>query len=150
MKPSKIILPAITGTSAMTIFSYLMSDVEKRNYKEPDVLRQLIGRLMKGVVQDKAHLAGWVAHYGAGVIFEKLLTKAWKQKHIKPSVASGALLGAASGVAGVMVWKAVFKAHPNPPAKNLNKFFGHLILAHVVFGVFSALTYKTIDDKKGG
>jgi Na+/proline symporter len=145
MKLSKIILPAITGTSAMTLFSYLMSDAEKHNYREPDVLKQLIRRLTNGVVQDKAQLAGWLAHYGAGVLFEIVLAEAWKRKYVKPSVASGALLGAVSGLAGVLVWKTVFKAHPNPPAKNLRKFFGHLILAHIVFGVFSALTYKVVD-----
>jgi hypothetical protein len=38
--------------------------------------------------------------------------------------------------------------HPNPPKKNRNRFFGHLLLAHIVFGVFSALTYKSIAEEK--
>jgi hypothetical protein len=36
---------------------------------------------------------------------------------------SGALLGTASGLAGITGWKGVFELHPNPPAKNLKQFF---------------------------
>ena len=87
-------------------------------------------------------MAGWGAHYATGMAFEVVFNEIWKRKLIKPTLTSGALLGAASGLVGLVLWKGTFEAHPNPPAKNLKPFFGHLMLAHVVFGVFSALTYK--------
>ncbi|MCC6412062.1 MAG: hypothetical protein IT270_10410 [Saprospiraceae bacterium] len=127
----------------MTLFSYLVSRSENRNYREPEVLGELINRFPINFSKTQTQIAGWVAHYATGVGFEVLYSQLWKQKKIKPSLASGALLGAASGVAGILVWKAAFKAHPNPQPKNLKKYFGHLMLAHVVFGVFSALTYKS-------
>lgn len=143
MQIGKTLVSAIAGTSAMTLFSYLVSRSENRNYREPQILGQLINRLPISLPQKYAQMAGWGAHYATGVAFEVLYTQLWKQKIVKPTLASGALLGAASGLAGIMVWKGMFKIHPNPPPKNLNKYFGHLLLAHVVFGVFSALTYKS-------
>lgn len=32
---------------------------------------------------------------------------------------------------------------PNPPAKNFKKVFGHLILMHVVIGVFNAIANRS-------
>jgi len=138
----KTVIPAVVGTSAMTLFSYLVSGVVNKNFREPEILGQLANRLPNGASRKYAQVVGWGAHYATGILFEVIFSALWKRKKIKPSTASGAVLGAASGLAGVIVWKGVFEAHPNPPAKDLKRFFGHLVLAHVVFGVFSALTYK--------
>lgn len=148
MQNDKVILPALVGTSAMTLFSYLVSEAENRNYREPEVLKLLIDRLPQGSSKTLNELVGWGAHYGAGIIFELVFNEIWKRRNVKPSLTSGTLAGLASGVAGVIVWKGLFMAHPNPPKINLNKYFGHLILAHVVFGFFSALTYKLISTKE--
>ena len=149
MKLGKILISAIVGTSAMTIFSYLVSASENKNFREPEVLGQLIKRLPKDISSDGAQIAGWSLHYTVGFLFVAFYNELWKRKKIKPSLTSGALLGAASGLAGITGWKGVFELHPNPPAKKLKQFFGHLMLAHVVFGVFTALTYKlTVAENK--
>ncbi len=142
MQTGKVIISSLVGTSAMTLFSYLASGVVNKNFREPEILGQLANRLPHGASKKYAQVVGWCAHYATGILFEVVFSALWKRKKIKPSTASGAVLGAASGLAGVIVWKGVFEAHPNPPPKDLKRFFGHLVLAHVVFGVFSALTYK--------
>lgn len=148
MQTTKTLISAVVGTSAMTLFSYLVSESKHKNFREPEVLGQLIDRLPQSSSKLSAQIAGWAAHYAVGYLFERVYTALWERKKIKPSLASGALLGAVSGLAGIVGWKGTFEAHPNPQAKNLNPFFGHLLLAHVVFGVASALTYKfTLPDK---
>ncbi|HSN59430.1 MAG TPA: hypothetical protein VLR49_00740 [Ferruginibacter sp.] len=148
MQTGKILSSAIVGTSAMTLFSYLVSESENKNFREPEVLGQLIKRLPISCSKETAQIAGWSIHYAVGLLFLVIYDELWRQKNINPSFTSGALLGAASGVAGITGWKGTFELHPNPPAKNLTKFFGHLLLAHIVFGVFSALTYKlTLAEK---
>ena len=142
MQTRKILISALVGTTAMTIFSYLVSASKKKNFREPEVVGQLIERLPISPSKESSKIAGWVMHYTIGISFVAFYNELWKRKTIKPSFTSGALLGAASGLAGITGWKGVFEVHPNPPAKNLKLFFGHLMLAHVVFGVFSALTYK--------
>ncbi|NDP26785.1 MAG: hypothetical protein GZ087_05070 [Flavobacterium sp.] len=148
MKTGKILIAAIVGTSAMTLFSYLVSSSENKNFREPEVLGQLIKRLPKSRSKKSSQIAGWLLHYTIGISFVTFYHQLWKRKKINPSLASGAGLGAASGLVGVTGWKGMFEFHPKPPAKNLKPFFGHLILAHVVFGVFSALSYKVAQDHK--
>ena len=147
MPTSTILIPAMVGTSAMTLFSYLVSESKHENFREPDVLRQLIQRLPTTGSNDSAQLTGWGGHYAAGLLFVFVYHQLWKQNKIKPSIASGTLLGAVSGLAGMIVWKVVFRLHPNPQPKNLNQYFRHLLFAHVVFGIFSALTYKLTSSK---
>jgi hypothetical protein len=72
---------------------------ENKNFHEPEVLSKLIQRLPVSFSKECAQFAGWGAHYGAGIVFEVLYNELWKQKIIKPSVSSGALLGDASGIA---------------------------------------------------
>jgi hypothetical protein len=133
----------ITGTSAMTLFSYLISEKRDQNFREPLVLADLIARFSPKIQKSDAALEGWALHYLAGFGFSYLYDRLWKSGKVKPTVFSGMLLGAASGVTGILVWKTVFKLHPNPPAKNLKKYFGHLMLAHIVFGAFSSLGYRS-------
>jgi hypothetical protein len=47
MPTSTILIPAMVGTSGMTLFSYLVSEAKHENFREPEVLRQLIKRLPK-------------------------------------------------------------------------------------------------------
>jgi hypothetical protein len=143
MKTGNILISAIVGTSAMTIFSYLVSNSKNKNFREPEVLGKLIKALPPNISKDTAQLTGWGLHYTIGLAFVACYNEIWKQTKIKPSLTSGVLMGAASGVVGILGWKLMFKAHPNPPAKNLKPFFGHLLLAHIVFGIFSTLSYKT-------
>lgn len=144
MRSNKIILSSIVGTSAMTVFSHLVSASENKNFSEPKVLGKLIKRLLRSNSSNKSKIAGWSLHYTIGFLFVAFYNELWKRRKIKPTLTSGALLGASSGLAGITGWKCMFEVHPNPPAKNLTQFFGHLMLAHIVFGIFSTLTYKLI------
>ncbi|WP_198675235.1 hypothetical protein [Pleomorphovibrio marinus] len=143
-----IIKSGLAGTSAMTLFSYLISVKKKENFREPRVLADLITRLVPAMGKSNAAIEGWGLHYLAGHMFCWCYHTLWKTGRVKPGILSGSLLGAASGLAGILVWKVVFKLHPNPPAKNLKKYFGHLLLAHVVFGVFAGLGYKSKASEK--
>lgn len=147
MGTGKIRSSTFIGTTAMTLFSYLVSEAQDRNYREPRILGQLIKRLPGDTSQKSSEIAGWAAHYGVGLLFDALYNELWKRGKVKPTVASGALIGAASGLVGIAGWEIAFKVHPNPPAKNLKRYFGHLMLAHVVFGIFSAVTYKKVTKK---
>lgn len=142
MQTGKILIAGIAGTSAMTLFSYLVSRSKNKNFREPELLGDLINRLPISESRQPAQMAGWGLHYAIGISFVACYSELWEQTNVKPTLTSGAVLGAANGVVGATGWKLMFEAHPNPPAKNLKPFFGHLILAHVVFGVFSAITYK--------
>ncbi len=147
MKISKIFISAIVGTSAMTLFSYLVSERKKKNFREPEILSELMETLPQRSPKAPVDITGWGTHYAIGMLFVVFYSELWEHTKIKPSVKTGAILGAVSGLAGVGGWQAMFELHPNPPAKNLKRYYYHLIITHIVFGVFSAITYKAINDK---
>lgn len=139
----KILFPTLLGTTAMTAFSYLVSKKKKRNFKEPKVLAQMFERLPGGPDDDDgATAAGFGAHYLAGLLFAVPYVYLWEKEILQPDLPTGAALGAASGLAGIAGWELMFKLHPSPPPKNKKRYFGHLMLAHIVFGVFSAAGYR--------
>lgn len=148
MAIGKILISGLVGTSAMTLFSYLVSDWKNKNFKEPKVLAQLAKRLPADVSDETAQASGWSMHYAIGITFVLLYMAYMEQTNTRSSWTSGTLLGLISGIIGVGGWKLMFEGHPNPPAKNLKAYFGHLLLAHIVFGVFSALTHRKLQDRK--
>ena len=125
MKLKNIASPAIVGTSAMTLYSYVMSH-KAENYREPEMLAILLRRLPLNINCPQSSIASWVSHYAVGFLFSSIYVKLFTDCKLKPSVFNGLSLGAISGGFGILIWKLNFKLHPDPPSKNLRKYFRHL------------------------
>ncbi len=148
MQIAKVLISAVLGTTAMTLFSSLFSKSENKSLEQSENLGQLVKRLPINISKKSAKVAGVISHYGIGLGFVSLYDQLWKRHKVEPSVGSGALLGAATGLVGVAAWKTMFESHPNPQPKNLKVFIGQLVLAHVVFGVVSAIAYRVSPNAK--
>jgi hypothetical protein len=136
----RIWISSITGTTAMTLFSYLVSGKQHRNFREPDLLDKLFHRLPLFKTQKNTGLTGWLLHYLAGLLFAEGYAGFWlgnRQTDIK----TGMVLGGLSGFAAILIWKFSYALHPNPPSIDFVSFSRQLIIAHVLFGVFVALGY---------
>ncbi|CAN5153771.1 hypothetical protein BH09BAC6_BH09BAC6_10300 [soil metagenome] len=142
MKAKDVLISGITGTSFMTLFSYLLSEATDKNYKEPNLLGKLIDNLIPGEEEEVTQIEGWLSHYAVGILFALVYVKLWEDKKIKPSLKNGLLLGAASGALAMLVWKFTFKAHPFPPKTDFKNYYAQLMPAHIVFAVFATLGYK--------
>ncbi|WP_342645909.1 hypothetical protein [Mucilaginibacter sp. CSA2-8R] len=147
MKTNQMIVASLAGTTLMTAFSELMSKVKGSNYNEAEILGKLLNRITP-LSKSQARLAGWLAHYGAGVVFAAMYQLYLKQTNTKANATSGLAYGLLSGLAGVGIWKTTFKAHPNPPGVDLKTYYPQLVLAHVIFGLVTAAAYKTINTKR--
>lgn len=139
----KIVVSGIIGTSAMTIFSYLVSKIMGENFREPEILAILIKNMLPTATPYAIYL-GWVLHYLIGFAFVVVYVRLWDNNQLKPNVASGILLGAISGIIGIIGWYIVLKLHPNPPLINLINYFILLFFAHIVFGIFALVGYGLI------
>lgn len=126
----------------MTAFSYLVSVSHEKQFREPEILAKLLKRIIPALTSPTAHITGWTLHYAVGFGFNIIYDLLWRKTPMKPGLRSGVLLGGASGFIGAAVWKMVFKLHPFPPSVERNNYYKHLLLAHVVFGIFSTLGYK--------
>lgn len=141
-KSDHVLLPALMGTNAMTIFSYLLSELAKENFSEPRHLSVMLKRLAPGIPKKWEHVAGWGAHYAVGVLFAAVYVELWKSGRLHPNLITGATFGLLSGAIAVLVWKATFKAHPLPPWISYRKFYLQLLPAHVVFAVTATIVYR--------
>ncbi|TZF84899.1 hypothetical protein FW774_07960 [Pedobacter sp. BS3] len=146
MKTANIISGGVVGTTAMTLFSYLVSAHKHKNFKEPLVLSQLTKKLMPALRNEYCHTAGWAMHYGAGIAFTGAYSYLWENKNVRPGLKNALLLGAVNGVLAVGVWKSVFRMHPNPPAIHFNRYYGHLVMAHLVFATFATMGYHALES----
>lgn len=140
----KTIITGAAGTTFMTANSYLMSEVFGENFREPEHLATMIGRLAPRLSKQAKTIAGWGAHYAMGLVFAAIYVELWENKKIKPTILNSLILGALSGVLGFLIWKGTFKAHPLPPWLNFDHYYLQRIPAHIVFAVFATITYRLI------
>ncbi len=143
LRVMKIFWAAVAGTTCMTIYSYWKSHKKKEQFEEPQMLGKMAHRAPALPIEmSRALPLGWVLHYAIGFGFVGLYHQLWKRKIVKPTVANGAWLGALSGLVGIAGWHTFFHFHPNPPNTHLRKFYGQLVVAHVIFGVAAAAGYR--------
>lgn len=144
----RILSAAVTGTTMMTLFSYLSSELSGKQFREPVILSKLIKRLtVTPEVPEKNNAKGWLLHYAVGLMFSALYDRIWQKTQVRATTASGLILGGVSGLAGAGVWKKTFDLHPNPPQISFKKYYMHLLAAHLVFGAFTALGYRLPSGK---
>lgn len=142
MKVPATISSAFIGTSAMTLYSYLLSGAKGKNFKEPETLSILLRRLYPAMSRELADFLCWNAHYAVGLLFVIAYRKLWKEFKLHPGLKTGIGLGAATGLFAIAVWKLVFKLHPRPPKKDFSGYYGQLLIAHIIFGACSHLSYR--------
>jgi len=131
----QIISGAVIGTSLMTLFSYAMSRLRKKQFGEPALLNELLvrARLIK-FISSRNHPAGWAIHYGVGLLFVIGYHVIAYLTDIEVTFGYFVLAGTISGLLGIGTWHLVFRGHPNPPTIDLKEFYLQLEAAHIIFG----------------
>ena len=136
---AKVGAAAVSGTTAMTAFSYKVSEEKNKQFREPELLNSLVKRLIPMHVP---RAIGWAMHYSVGLLFSLIYHQIWRRTKLKPGITTGLALGAISGVIGAATWKTLLSLHPNPPRIKEKNYYLHLLLAHIVFGAFAAMGYQ--------
>ena len=147
-KVEKTLISGFTGTTFMTAASALMSLLPHENFKEPEHLATMIGRLAPFLSKESKVLSGWAAHYGMGFVFAAVYVELWESRKIEHTIKNGIILGVLSGLLGLLIWKGTFKVHPLPPNIRYLDFYLQRIPAHVVFAVFTTIAYRMIKTKE--
>lgn len=147
---AKIIVAGVVGTTFMTLYSYIISKKEKQEFTEPVLLNKLIdgsGNL-PDIQDEKKHPAGWLAHYGVGILFVTSYWVLWRRSLKSPGIIKGLVAGAASGVVAIIAWKLMFAANDNPPQNDRYKYYRQLFYAHLIFSTLALFGYKLPDYMK--
>lgn len=140
-----ILISAFSGTTLMTLFSYLLTYILKTQFKEPVLLYKLL-KTSAWIEEDSIHVtAGWLLHYAVGIGFVTIYYLLWNFTALQPTFLNGALLGLASGFVGVGVWWIILKIHRTPPPIDRGGFFLHLVVAHIIFGIGATTCYYFLE-----
>jgi hypothetical protein len=140
MSHLRTVLSAATGVVFMTLFSALIARFSKHEFAEHKVLAKLLNR--HGIDDDISYWMGWKGHLLASLGFAYINKLLLEKRLIEPNLKSGAGVGIMEGLLGIMIWKAAFMLHPNPPKINLTKFFVQLVFAHIVYAMVGVSVMK--------
>lgn len=146
MTSGKALISAIAATTAMTIFSYMVSRQKRRNFREPELLAAMADDLLASNDRFLARPIGWSGHYLVGCILGTTHLRAMRKAGFAPTIGNGLVTGPVYGLLATLVWEMHFSTHPNPPKINYLRFYGHLILAHTIFTVVTNKVYSALNN----
>ncbi|MCF0054522.1 hypothetical protein [Dyadobacter sp. CY356] len=141
MKPAaKVVLSSVAATSAMTFFSYMVSDQKNKNFREPELLADFFESVD---VKEKISLpSGWVTHYLIGAGFAAGYKLFLKFENKKATFRNGLFYGAIAGLTGILSWQMLFQNQHGIHKTNKKGFYAQLIIAHIIFGLTLAAIEK--------
>lgn len=152
MNFKKVVVAGIAGTLTKTLFSYILSFIEDKQMKVPEVLGTMLtnqtsktGDTSKST---EALIIGYAAHFSTGIGFATCYDLLWRRKVGKPNLKYGLIFGSVNGLVGTSVWRAYLYLHPHPPKVPLKSYMRDLLVNHILFGVTIAYTYKLMSMKR--
>ncbi|MAN58227.1 MAG: hypothetical protein CMC08_00140 [Flavobacteriaceae bacterium] len=142
MKLTTYLLLAPLVTLAMTLFSYLISFIRGKEFREPELLTVLIYRYFEmPPLRGLANLPGWILHLVIGYLFLALYNGFFFLNEIEPTPGFTLMVGFALGVLGILGWKVIFTLHPNPPDIKFTEFYIQLLMAHIIFAFTASMGF---------
>jgi hypothetical protein len=137
----QIIIVSIAATSTMTLFSYAVSTSYRELYKEPLLFTYLLHNFNLNLSTASKNTLGWLFHYGIGVVFVAMYHYFWARNILQLSILHALLLGAASGIIGIISWMIFFKiSHYHPPI-DFRGYYIQLFAAHIIFALTATAVY---------
>jgi hypothetical protein len=128
----QITIVSVAATSAMTLFSYIISEKFRKLYKEPVLLTLLLTKTKLKFSSQTKKILAWLIHYFIGFVFVLAYQLVWVNPFSDISIISGLLLGCITGVIGIIGWMLLFKIADYQPKINfhsLEKYIDMLQLA---------------------
>jgi hypothetical protein len=138
----RIIIATIVATSAMTLFSYIVSASAKELYKEPVLIAYILNKLQIEIAPEQKIILGWLLHYCIGFCFVVVYHYLWFYEIMKMSWSVAFIFGILSGIIGILGWIILFKISPQQPKINFKGYYIQLLIAHIVFAVVAFAVYK--------
>ena len=133
MITKKVLLPSVVATSLMTLFSYLITEGEKKNFSEPELLAKIEKKKLFGLSKQYALPAGWATHYIVGIIMTAFFNLTWQQLNINSRFKRAVVSSLLGGAIAICAWRLLFTMLPKRSYNFHKKFYTQLFIAHIVF-----------------
>ncbi|SHG80103.1 hypothetical protein [Flavobacterium johnsoniae] len=138
----QLLLVSIGATSAMTWFSFAMSKNFQELYKEPVLLAYALEKTNLNSPEQSKKTWGWLLHYIIGFLFVYGYHIIWVKDILAISPLSALLLGAISGVVGIISWVFIFKITHHQPPIDFKGYYIQLFFAHIIFAIIATVLYS--------
>jgi hypothetical protein len=143
----RLLKMSLISTTAMTLFSCIMSINKKQTFIEPLVLNKLLFPKKKN--SRRHHILGYIGHFSVGLLFSSVYKLTWERSPVSEIEKNSGTMGLINGLAGISGWHIFFLANPDPPKVPLKKYYLQLLAAHVIFGLANGWTFKKIKKVEG-
>lgn len=138
----QIIMATIAATSLMTLFSYIVSESARELYKEPVLLTYILSALKMEVAPRTKTFLAWLLHYIIGLAFVVAYHFLWVYDVVEMSWPAAFVLGALSGIIGILGWVLMFELVPQKPNIDFKGYYVQLFFAHIIFGITAFFVYQ--------
>ena len=138
----QILITTIAATSAMTLFSYVVSASARELYKEPVLLTYILSSIKMEVSPLTKTVLAWLLHYVIGLAFVVAYHFLWVHDVVEMSWPVALVMGAISGIIGILGWMVMFKMVPQKPNIDFKGYYVQLFFAHIIFGVVAFFVYQ--------
>jgi len=137
----QLIIVTIAATTAMTFFSYVMSNTFRELYKEPVLLTFVLEKLKINLSEKSKQIWAWLIHYFIGLLFVIGYHLLWSDHILPISPLIAVIFGAISGIIGIIGWFFLFKITHHQPQIDFKGYYIQLFFAHVIFGIVATAVY---------
>ena len=131
------------ATTLMTVFSYAASASFRKLFVEPLLINYVVQRSKIKIKPTLTSFFGWIMHYIAGLLFIIPYHWLWN-RDIAQTWLGALLLGAISGIVGVLVWMLLFRLPRKEPNVAFKEYYFQLWVAHVIFATSAFGTHSII------
>lgn len=138
----QIVISSVVATSLMTLFSYIISASFRELYKEPVLLAYCLTTFNLSISKNLKTIIGWILHYIIGLLFVIGFHLVWANDLMQQNWISGLILGAISGLIGIVSWVFIFKISKYEPKIDFKGYYLQLFFAHVIFGLSALAVYN--------
>ncbi|MBO9583959.1 MAG: hypothetical protein J7574_07360 [Flavobacterium sp.] len=137
----QLLLVSFAATSAMTWFSYAMSETFRELYKEPVLLTYVVKKLDITLSKRSQKIWAWLIHYIIGLLFVIGYHIVWVKDIVSISPLTALLFGAISGLIGILGWVFLFKITHHQPPIDFRGYYIQLFFAHIIFAIVATAFY---------
>jgi len=137
----QLLLIAFLATSAMTWFSYAMSETFRELYKEPVLLTYVVKKLNITISKRWQKIWAWLIHYIIGLLFVIGYHIIWVNDILPISPLTALIFGVISGIIGIIGWVFLFKITHHQPTIDFKGYYIQLFFAHVIFAIVATAFY---------
>jgi hypothetical protein len=141
METLLLLTATFLATSAMTAFSYMVSESFRDLYKEPVLLEYVMSGLKLKLRNTQKAILGWCIHYLIGLLFVLGYFILMWLGYIEINWLSGLAFGIIIGIIGILGWKIMFGVSGRMPIVSPSLYYLQLFFAHIIFAFTTVAAY---------